>query len=111
MNAPPFLTSGFLATILLSSCAKEGTSEEEPLPTPAPFAPLTVEPEAMIENPPVQNVGFADPDTTAKLISKEETKTYVGETPKAPATPKADNVIKISPPPLPTAELPDAPSN
>lgn len=112
MTIPQSLTFGFLTAALLSSCAKDQVIEEEVPPTPAPFAPPEIASEAVLEVSPLQNMGFADPDTTSKLITAEETKTFVGEAPEKKAAESIDDTsVKVSPSPLPDTQHPDAPSN
>ena len=103
------LTAAALSTLLLSSCSQNEIVEEEPAtPTPAPFAPPKIEPEAVVKAPPVQDHGFADPDTTSKLITREETKTFVGDLPKTSPVKNIDeNVINVTTPSLPDAQLPE----
>lgn len=101
------------STLIFSACGPLGekeAAEEAPAPAPEPIA--APEPDAIVETPLIQELGFAEPNTTAKLITQEETKTIVGEIPKQqPAEDPDDNVIHVTTPSLPDAQLPDDSSN
>ena len=112
MTFAPSLTFSFLVAVFLSSCAKEELVAEEPASTPAPFAAPGIDQEGLSEASPIQNLGFADPNTTAKLITAEETKTFLGDNPtKDPEEALDDNVVNVAPPSLPDTQLPDPSSN
>lgn len=106
------LTLGSSA-LFLSSCGPLGEKEiAKETAAPAPTPVVAPEPEVIIQTTPTIDLGFADPNTTAKLITQEETKTIAGEIPKQkPEEDPNDNVIDFTTPSLPDAQLPDVPSN
>lgn len=110
MTSPQSLTLGAI-TLFFSSCALE-VAEESPTAASSPEQIVAPEPEAIVEAPLIQEIGFADPNTTAKLITQEETKTIVGAPPKQnPERTEDDNAVNVTIPPLPDAQLPDDSSN
>lgn len=99
------------ASLLLVSCAKDEVVDDTPTPVAAePF--IEPDSETSVIAPPTQELSFADPNTTSKLITAAETKTVVGKSLKQkPIVPKEENVVTVTPPSLPDTQLPEASSN
>ncbi|MGJ8694889.1 MAG: hypothetical protein ACSHYF_01105 [Verrucomicrobiaceae bacterium] len=98
-----------LGSLSLVSCAKKETPVEEPKPAPVTAAPEPSLPEPT--GPVIEPLDFADPNTTQKLITAEETKTVVSTPKRTQSDQDAEDSVINVPPPLPEATLPEPASN
>jgi hypothetical protein len=100
-----------VAALSFSSCALESEKKKKKI-APTPEVVETPQPieEPLPEEPVIQPLDFADPNTTGDLINAETTRTVTGPAAKKEETETNNNVIVV-PPPLPTSELPAPSSN